>query len=30
VTVNGKKISVDTDEKKMYSILPSISWRFKF
>lgn len=30
VTVNGKKISVDTDEKKMYSILPSVSWRFKF
>lgn len=30
VTVNGKKINVDTDEKKMYSILPSISWRFKF
>lgn len=30
VTVDGKKINVDTDEKKMYSILPSISWRFKF
>ena len=30
VTVNGKKISVDTNEKKLYSILPSISWRFKF
>ncbi|WP_255557632.1 TonB-dependent receptor [Flavobacterium taihuense] len=30
VTVTGNKISVDTDEKKMYSILPSISWRFKF
>jgi hypothetical protein len=30
VTVNGEKISVDTDEKKLYSILPSISWRFKF
>lgn len=30
VTVNGKKIAVDTDEKHLYSILPSISWRFKF
>jgi len=30
VSVDGKKIYVDTDEKKMYSILPSISWRFKF
>jgi hypothetical protein len=30
VTIDGKKISVDTDEKKLYSILPSISWRFKF
>lgn len=30
VTVNGKKIAVDADEKKLYSILPSISWRFKF
>nr|WP_315149659.1 carboxypeptidase-like regulatory domain-containing protein [uncultured Flavobacterium sp.] len=30
VGVDGKKISVDADEKKMYSILPSISWRFKF
>ncbi|HEU4791995.1 MAG TPA: carboxypeptidase-like regulatory domain-containing protein [Flavobacterium sp.] len=30
VTVDGKKISVNTDEKKLYSILPSISWRFKF
>lgn len=30
VGVDGKKINVDADEKKMYSILPSISWRFKF
>jgi hypothetical protein len=30
VKVDGKKISVDADEKKMYSILPSISWKFKF
>lgn len=30
VDVNGKKIIVDTDEKQLYSILPSISWRFKF
>jgi len=30
VNVNGKKINIDTDEKKMYSILPSFSWRFKF
>jgi hypothetical protein len=30
VIIDGKKINVDADEKKMYSILPSISWRFKF
>jgi hypothetical protein len=30
VAVDGKKINIDADEKKMYSILPSISWRFKF
>lgn len=30
VKVDGKKINIDADEKKMYSILPSISWRFKF
>jgi len=30
INVDDDKVSVKTDEKKMYSILPSISWRFKF
>jgi hypothetical protein len=30
VGIVGKKINIDAEEKKMYAILPSISWRFKF